>query len=773
MGYLVQQTRVASLTVGGNDYTSSLVSWVANDASVNKNGYMMTDGELILGQRQGAADITDYDRGTFKRGTPVVLRMRDQSGGVHTHPRGLLYIISVSYDVEAEKLVCDLGCKIALGKLTDDYEEFLDLAPLPLDKSQENINSIGANFYTNGEFLWMDNTGELRTNKFFGTDSSAGIQGGAWTSVLGTTTLGVNPLAGGKPIPDQIKLSYDTPLDILPTDQTGRVDTTTTTSTYFLSYPAITYERIPKEEECFEIGPDGRETPIGCIEDAGGIVETEQPEVESGCGNTPPPPEGSTPEGETAKKAHCNSNYKSVPSPTFVGVLRTEIQVSEYSAPGAQISRQSRVTYGPSFELNSQYYSDQFAYCKAVYAYSCLPDGACPFKGLSNVKQGYQETIYYYGAEANNLIRTVQDTYLTKLSAAQPFNWRNGIENGVPRLFNANISVTDMYRSERVITEYFQEANTNVQITTRFTSMASRGVGINAANLDALAGIKTTEKRVSSSTTTLDIRPDSINTVSTKTETEEIKINLGPDTYISSPEQAGPYIIEEQVPIPLLYENDAQCRKIAKKYGEYLRRFYIGDLYGLQISESLRDEILTSWYPGMPFRYVDPSADTIIALRMDGCSWGVNSEVANVVADGVWIGKSSGTLVIGDNLTGNAEPNMGGTGTTPTPPTAPSPPPSIDNDVVYESLYEEVNVEFWMEHIMEAPGADGVVPPLPQEGDLEVYMETSFTMFCSGFIVAAGGLLVVDGGGGLLTEYAGNIITDSATIIDPDLFATA
>ena len=362
----------------------------------------------------------------------------------------------------------------------------------------------------------MDNYGILQVSKFFDGDSSESVSPGEWTSVLGATTLGVSPLAGGKPIPDEIKLSYDKPLDVIPTDQTGRVDTTTTVSTYFLSYPAITYERIPEEDDCSVLGPDGQPTGIGCIEEAGGTTETEQPDSSSGCGNTPPPPEGSTPEGETADKAHCNNNYKSVPAPTFVGAKKVETQVSEYGAPGAQISRQYRNTYGPAFELNSQYYSDQFAYCKGVYAYACLPNGACPFLGLSNVRQGYQNTLYYYGEEANNLIRTVQDTYLTTLSAAQPFNWRYGVENGVPRLYNNNLSVTDMYRHERVITEYFQEENTNVQITTRYTSVATRGVGINAANLDALSGIKTTEKRVSSSNTTLDIRPDSINTVSTK-----------------------------------------------------------------------------------------------------------------------------------------------------------------------------------------------------------------------------------------------------------------
>ena len=69
MGYLLQKTRAASLSIGGTDYLI-LVSFQVSDASANRNGIITTTGQLILGQ-QPSGDIEDYDRNTFKRGTLV------------------------------------------------------------------------------------------------------------------------------------------------------------------------------------------------------------------------------------------------------------------------------------------------------------------------------------------------------------------------------------------------------------------------------------------------------------------------------------------------------------------------------------------------------------------------------------------------------------------------------------------------------------------------------------------------------------------------------
>ena len=225
MGYLVQKTRVSTLTVGGIDYTSSFVSFNVSDASAKRNGLVTTTGSLVLGQRPGQTDIEDYDRDIFKRGTQVILDLTTPGGSSYRHPRGLLYIITVSYDVEAEQLNIELGCQISLMQLTDDPDTILPLVPIYLDPAQRTIQNCAASFASAGKLLYQDNQGNLVSLKFFGNDNFSGVDPGEFVSVLGTTALQVEPLGASDPIPDEISLSYQVPIGVLAGDESGKIDT--------------------------------------------------------------------------------------------------------------------------------------------------------------------------------------------------------------------------------------------------------------------------------------------------------------------------------------------------------------------------------------------------------------------------------------------------------------------------------------------------------------------------------------------------------------------
>ena len=106
---------------------------------------------------------------------------------------------------------------------------------------------------------------------------------------------------------------------------------------------------------------------------------------------------------------------------------------------------------------------------------------------LNNVLQTYTTTENFYG-EANELVKTVQETYNTKLSAAQPFDWRSGTVNGVPQDFDNSLTVTKQCHSQ-VVTEYSQDGNV-IQLVTTYTSMASRQVGMLKRGLDAVRKLR-------------------------------------------------------------------------------------------------------------------------------------------------------------------------------------------------------------------------------------------------------------------------------------------
>jgi len=781
VGYLVQKTKLSSLSIGGQDYTSSMVSWAATDASAYKRGLITTTGRVVLGQRPGGVDIENYDRDVFKRGTPVILEITDGNGSTYRHPRGLLYVVTVSYDVEQEELEVELGCRLALAYLSDDFSSVLPLVPIYLDEAQRTIQNCSASFASAGMYLYQDNQGDLIEGYFFESDISS-VAMGDWVSVLGVTSLSVSPLSGSDPIPDEIELSYQVPIDALTSDETGKIDILTEVSNYFISYPAATYTRVE--------APGGFE---GIVDGGGTTTPPAGGSSSSTCGNVPSPPttapppidpENQTPDGQPPNA--CNSGWRTEASPTFVGAVKTNTSTTTYNGPGAQVSSIVQETYGPALEVNSQYYADKFAYCTALYGFACNPNGNCPMEGLDQTLQRRVVEEMEFG-EANEVVRTVSTEYVPVMTFAQPFDWRSGTIDGFPQDFDDSLDPSTMVRARQIETVYSQANNSNVQTVTTYESIGIRGGGIKtgSGSLDALKGIKTSSRRTSTTITALPVRPDTANTVTTSTDRESTLITLGPKTFVTPPSESGPYTLEEAIPVPVLLTKEEEesgsqvpdldaIEEVVTNYSYYLTRFIKGDLYGLRVAEALRPEIASNWRPGMPFAYVDDANAKIIAARMNACSWGVTADESLVVTDAVWTGNITGATVdLGDNLTGNSRPDM----TRPTPenpnpnPTPPQPPadaPSLDGGVVGRSYYTEVDVSLMLDSNVFFYGENGVVAePLPPQ---DVNVNQTLIVFVNGLVVEPGGVLETAGDGSIPLEYAGNLLTEDAVIVINDLF---
>lgn len=772
MGYLVQKTRAAQLLIGGNDYTSSLVQFSVTDSGAFKKGLVTTSGSITLGQRPGQTDIEDYDRNIFKRGTLVTLDIVEPGGTPYRHPRGYLYVFSCSYDVESEQLEIEVACRLSLAYLTDDASSILPLVPIPLDPAQQTVENCSASFAAAGMVLYQTNQGALASRKFFGNDSSAGIGAGAWVSVLGESAISVAPLSTNGAIPDEIELSYEVPEGIIAGDNLGKVDVVTETSYYFINYPATIWKR----------NPDPNPTGVIQLPDQVITIPT-SPSSPSNCGQTPTPPNaGGTivQPGGTENFYLCNDLWTTDREAEYLPAVRTAVSTTTYGAVGAQVSYVEQTVEGPEIEANPGYFADWFAYCVSTFGHACNPMGSCPYYGMEKFPLSRTVTYYEYGGYANELIRTIQDNYVTTLSAYIPSDYRSGNNGGVPQGFEQGLSAAmGFYRQSRVITEYSQQDNLNIQLTTSYTSITSRGVGVKSgASLDALAGIKTSVRRESTTTTTLDVRPDSVNTATTSTVGRSTNISLRTNSYTTPPNEAGKYILEEAIPVPLLSPYDSIVNGWVRDYKEYLTRFVKGDLYGLQIAESMRSEIVTGWYPGMPFRYADTANNKIFAMRMDACVWGVTPDEAMVVMNGVWLGFSTGTLNLGSNLVGNSRPdvdndgtggNGGGNGGTPTPPLPPAPPPTIDDDLVGESFSFTIDVDLWIDTSMFVYFPDGITKPNPVNQNPLV--EQAIVPYVTGFVVETGGVLEIGGDGTIPIEYAGSIVTETAVIVDDDLFS--
>lgn len=768
MGYLVQKTRAASLTIGGQDYTASFVSLQVSDVSAFKNGLITTSGNLILGQRPGGADIEDYDRNLFKRGTLITLDVQEPGGAAYRHPRGYLYVLGLSYNVETEQLDVQVGCRLSLAYLTDNTSEVLSQVPIPLDPAQRTIENCSASFASAGMILYQDNQGNLVSRKFFGTDDFSGVEAGDWVSILRETALSVAPLTGAGPIPDVIKLSYQVPAGAISgSEEQPATEVVTTESQYFISYPGITYSRVKDPDE------------VGDSQIDEDVVEPPRSPVNtSGCGTVlipPPTPASNNQQDGEQKSQLCNSKLVSERQTVYLPANKIVTGTTYYLGIGGQQSRVEEVETGPLIEANSQYYADKYSFCTSVYGFGCNPGGSCQYYGMDSATLRHSITTYEYN-EDGSLARTIQDSYETLLSAANPEDWRSGAVDGVIQDFDNNFDSNNssLYLARRVITVYRLENNLNVQETTTFSSLSTRGLGVSQriADLDAMNGVKTVVVRKSATSVVNDLRPDTIKTPTTSTAERSSLINLNTNSYITPPEVAANYELEESIPVPLLSENDSVIAGWVADYSNYLTKFVKGGLYGLQIGESMRSEIVTGWYPGRPFRYVDTKNGRISALRMDACTWGVTPEEAIVVMNGVWNGFSSGTLVLGDNLVGNSSPDMSATPGAPTPPPGVAAPPSIANDVVGESFSFNVDIDLYLESSIFFYGDSPVRTSNPT--DLTAQIDLTIIPHVGGLVVEPGGFVETTGTGSIpLETNEGLIITTTAVIVTDDLFAAA
>jgi len=762
MAYLNNSTRISSLTIDGVNYTNNFVSFIVSDSSAFKSGLISTSGTLSLRAYGNNPSLEDYDRNSFKRGAEVIVTVQPAGGGSPVrHPRGLLYVIGVGYNAESDQLDIEVGCKLALASLTENVSDLLSYSPFPLDQDRRTYPNLSAAIAANGQYLFQDNQGSLVSGFFFENDYTSTIGAGEWTSVFGVTTLAVSPLAGTAPIPDQIRLTYQVPSDELADGGGGgstQIDETT--STYFLSFPSIIYNRIPQEPDPPVPQPPPAPDP-----------RPQPPPTPSGCGNTPPPPPppedspNPQPPGQ-GEVTSCSDQYETVQEQVYISARRKERRETVNSGPAGQVESVTTIVEGPELEANPQYFGDQYAFCRAAYASQCMPNGTCPMGGLGTTTLSRTEQKNYYSA-TNELVKTVVDNYATVLSAAQPSDWRSGVVNGRPQSIQT-LSASSMYLASRVQTEYEYGKNQTKQTTTTWTTAASRGGGIGQA-IDALSGIKTIEVRLSTTISANPVSPDRTKTVSTST-TDRERLLLLEANYKTPPSQAGPYETKEQVPVPILSTNPSYVSQIVDTYSNYLVKFIKGDAYGLSITEALRSDIMSNWRPGKPFRYYDPRKNKLIAMRMDACSWGVGVDEAVVTTSGIWIGISNGTVSIPKNLTGDSRPDMG-SGVIPPDPAGP--PPSVDGETGVDigSLSWIIEVRISTSMVKNFWGENGVHPQMPSLENRTFVTNSTFGAWVIGFTVQPGGLVSVDSNGSIPLSYNGSLLTEGATIVDSNLFA--
>ncbi len=785
MAYLIQNTVPHSIQIKGVDVTPRLSSFSVSDESAFKNGLVSTTGSLTLSTVWDESPYTSYSSGEFKRGDIITIDVRFQDGTTGRHPRGYLYVLASSYSPESESTELEVGCILALRRLIDDVSGLLQYSPMPLDPVSETFEGLNAALASNSQYLYQDNQGDVSVAGVMGSDANT-IAEGLFTTVRGVTSLAVSPLSSAEPVPDKVKVSYQVPASFEGEDAPV-VQLDTSESYYFLSYPGLTFDR--KKVQTIECtgGIGDIITGPGGGGGSGNVADDE----DTACGEAPPKPPNK-PSGNpsvigyTEYFSNCSECYETSQVSIYLPARQKQIRTATYDAPAGQIRTDVTETYGPLLEANSQYFSDKFDFCRRVYGSNCNPNGSCPYYGVDGadgqVLLGRVVTTYFYG-EANEVIRTTQDTFQTELSSANSTDWRAGSpDSGSSSRQNFDNNFDDkhakLYRSRRVVTEADSVDTKDIksQKITTFTSVTSRGTGLytwtgssdrrrkSKNSIDALDGIETFVINRSTTNAPLDNAPERINAESAETAEEFTTV------IVSNEAGVGEYVLEESVPAPLLFDSAEECDRVADEFALTLSKFILGDARGLSIGESVRKDIAEAWFPTAPFRYYDDKHDTLLAMRMDATSWSLEPDSSAMVTSAIWRSDMEGTVSIPDNVTGNAFPDMDGGD--PTPPGSGGGEPETGDDRPIGNVYQfVVNVHLTIGAIVDFYGNDGIVPVPDADNTITVAQTLSFAV--DGYLAAPGALVAGGYNGDVALDYNASVIIDPTGIVNGDLFAVA
>lgn len=780
MSYLINTARVHTLTIGGVDYTDNLVSWNVADQTANRNGLLSTRGSLVLGTNPGGENLTSYRKRLFKRGERVVLDMQWPGGVVFRHPRGHLYVLGVSFNPADDTVEVEIGCRLVLMETTGEIDDLLPFLDIVLKKESQTYSNIAAALAFRGTVVYQNNTGDLVSRRYFYNLNTLPT---GFLSILGVTALDVSPLSGLNELPNTLLINYQLPVEE-EGESIGDVIIDSETTTYQVRFPSKKLERVPPDDGVPGIG-DSSATP-------------RSDSNTTDCGNAPGLPTNDPTAGRENDTESCSSGFKVVDTEEYLPATKQAIQTTYNRGPGGQTSFVERKVYGPAIEVNSQYYTDKYAYCVSTFSSACNPSGLCFGEGSRTVLQSRSTTENFYNKDDGSLIRTVTSNYENIGKAAVPTDWRStyisGI-NGVEKVLwrgssvESSINAGSMYLSSLVIDEVlYQGDRGSTQRTTTYTSAAENGIGIyRASSLDARFGSRTVSTRTSRTISANPLLPDRTNNEAaaapdTTDETSEFPIFI--DTYKTPPKYAGPIVIEESLPVEPQGLTRQQFINRVEFYGRYLVSWFKAEALGLQISEALTPELVTGWYPGTPMRYYDSKAGLVMAAQFDAGAWSVADDGAAVTFKAAFRGISSGSVVLPHNLVGNSAPDVPDPelppSPTPPPPNPTPPPPVTPGEVVDETTISDGTIAFVVDVkigtqpslLFGGKNNTGIIRPWPSTpGENEARVNNTTVCYVNGMVVASGSLISVDGNGGIPLAANNILITDSTTVLDADIFA--
>lgn len=219
----INTSRKVGVSINGRNYANELISGSISDDSSLSTSILKTSGTIVLGGAHGGEQVDLFgDRTPVGSPVHIVTSVPGSNGYGAIHPRGHLYVISSSTDLQQQTTTVEVGCILQLIAsyeqafadrvydlfwMVEDYLKYFVIN----DYSLSTLDSI---LQTLGKAIFQCNGGGIQLIDIpVGINGSRG--GGGFTSVDQETAIEMTTFAdvaaSDDPLSLSIALSFDIP----------------------------------------------------------------------------------------------------------------------------------------------------------------------------------------------------------------------------------------------------------------------------------------------------------------------------------------------------------------------------------------------------------------------------------------------------------------------------------------------------------------------------------------------------------------------------------
>jgi hypothetical protein len=201
---LANTTSKIRLYINGTDYSDFLIEGSTSDDSAYSTNIITTKGSIVLG---GDTSILDYNKTLFPLGSRVNIYATLANSRVAKLPRGQLYVLNSSIDVNTRQTILEVGCSLAyLASREASYQSKIETLITTFISSvvkgsfiidDYNLSTLQSLLEIEGKVIFQDAYGHIQSLKQFGNDGlGSNLSSAKLTSFDKHTAIGIDSIGG-------------------------------------------------------------------------------------------------------------------------------------------------------------------------------------------------------------------------------------------------------------------------------------------------------------------------------------------------------------------------------------------------------------------------------------------------------------------------------------------------------------------------------------------------------------------------------------------------